>query len=374
MAQETVVRLLNTGRSLQRITTAVLHKLTTLEDVLHIVCAEARQLTGATGSAVLLLEDDVWLHVAASEGAPSPILERLPLADSLAGLVVDKQRPLLLNGFRDQVKTYYRNPDITALLAVPLIVDENIIGVLDVINKPDGFSNEDIQIMILFADQAAIAIENARLHEQAEHLAILEERQRLARELHDSVTQALYSVSLYIDATRMALAAGKQEVALEHLQELRQMAREAMLDMRLLIFELRPPILEQEGLAAALQARLEAVETRSGLQTTFEVEGTCQLPLSIEEELYRIAQEALNNAVRHAQAQQVSIHLSFDHEYYCLSIKDDGRGFDLEAARQSGGLGLQGMEERIQRIGAHLTISCSAGEGTVLQIQGQLVS
>lgn len=364
--------LLDTGESLQRVTTAVLHKLTTLDDVLNIVCAEACQLTGASGSAVLLLEKENWMQVAASNGTPLPIMERLTLTDSLAGLVVDKQQPLLLNGFRDQVKIYYRNPDIKTLLAVPLMVDNNIIGVLDVVNKPGGFSQEDIQIMALFADQAAIAIENTQLHEQAEHLAILEERQRLARELHDSVTQTLYSVSLYTDATRMALAAGKQNVALEHLQELRKMAREAMLDMRLLIFELRPPILEREGLVAALQARLEAVEARSGLQTAFQVEGTCQLPLSVEEELYRLAQEALNNAVKHAAAQQVMVHVKFGENSYCLEVRDDGLGFDLETARHSGGLGLQGMEERIQRIGAVLSISCSPGNGTILQVRGTL--
>jgi signal transduction histidine kinase len=145
------------------------------------------------------------------------------------------------------------------------------------------------------------------LHERGKQLAGLQERQRLARELHDSVTQAIYSINLYAEASRMALAAGKVAVASENLKELRSMAREATLDMRMLIFEMHQPAWEEEGLASALRIRLEAVEARSGLQTEFQVQGEERLPLIVEEELYRIAQEALTNAVRHAGAQKVIV-------------------------------------------------------------------
>jgi signal transduction histidine kinase len=252
-------------------------------------------------------------------------------------------------------------------------VDDTILGALDVVNKPGGFTNEDIQVMQLFADQAAIAIEHAQLHQQAEKLAVIEERQRLARELHDSVTQALYSVTLYADATRMALSAGKQEVATEHLQELRNMAGEAMMDMRLLIFELHSPVLEKEGLVSAVQTRLETVEARSGLQTTLRVKGEeIRLPILIEEELYRIVQEALNNAVKHAKAQQVTIEFQYEDKHFCLAVRDNGSGFDPTSVRQSGGVGLRGIEERVQRIGGHLIIDSILEKGTILKVEIEL--
>ena len=207
----------------------------------------------------------------------------------------------------------------------------------------------------LFAEQAAVAIANARLHEQAKQQVVVKERQRLARELHDSVTQVLYSVILYADATRLALAADKKAEANENLQELRTLARQAMADMRLLLFRLHPPVLEEEGLAAALQARLEAIEARAGLQIDLRVEGEDSLPLTVEEELYKIALEALNNVVKHAKAEHVSVHLVFiDHDCQ-MTIQDDGVGFDPDTAQDSGGLGLRSITERAQQIGAEFT-------------------
>ena len=360
--------LMETDESLRRVTRALLQNLSTPDEVLKLVCREACQLTGAEGSAMLLLEDEGWLQVTSSCGTPLPALERLPIRESFAGSALEQGQPLLLNSPVKQVQAYHRNPNLKTLLAIPLFVDDTIIGVLDVVNKPGGFTQEDTHIMGLFADQAAIAIENAQLHGRAEQLAIVEERQRLARELHDSVTQALYSVNLYAGATQMALASGKIEVAAENLQELRHMAREALLDMRMLIFELHPPILKHEGLAGALQARLEAVEARSGLQTEFQIEGEERVPLSVEEDLYRIAQESLANAVRHARAQRVTIRLYTDSDRLYMEVQDDGTGFDLATAERSGGLGLRSIRERVRRINGELKIESVLGKGTTLRV------
>lgn len=368
--QEQAVLLLNTSESLQRVTTALLQHITTLNDVLAIICTEALELTGATGSAVLLLEDEMWLRVTSRNGFPLPALDRLPVGESFAGLVMGQGKPLLHNNPKNQMQAYHRNPDLKTLLAVPLCVDDTVLGVLDVVNKPEGFTKEDIQVMQLFADQAAIAIEHAQLHQQAQKLAVIEERQRLARELHDSVTQALYSVTLYADATRMAMSTGKQELAKEHLQELRNMAREAMMDMRLLIFELHPPVLEKEGLVTAVQTRLDTVEARSGLQTVLHIEGEeIRLPLSIEEELYRIVQEALNNTVKHAKARQVTVAFQYEDKRFCLKVQDDGIGFAPSIASQRGGMGLRGLKERAQRIGGQLFIESTLNKGTNLKIE-----
>jgi len=207
------------------------------------------------------------------------------------------------------------------------------------------------------------------LAEQEREQTLAAERSRLARELHDSVTQALYSVNLYAEATRMAMSGGKQSVATDNLQELHRTVREAITDMRMLIFELHPPGLEKEGLVTALQIRLAAVEARAGLQTRVTVEDERRLPLAVEQELFWIAVEAFNNVIKHAQGSQVEIRLRFREKDVCLEIKDDGVGFDLDQARLSGGLGLQGMAERAERIHAELEITSASGQGTTVRVQ-----
>jgi signal transduction histidine kinase len=138
--------------------------------------------------------------------------------------------------------------------------------------------------------------------------------------------------------------------------------------MRMLIFELHPPVLEEEGLVAALQARLAAVESRARLQTEIHVEGERRLPLAVEEELFRIALEALNNVIKHANAQQVSVGLNFDSKGVCLEIVDDGVGFDPVAAKETGGMGLPGIEERVQRMQGSFAIESASGDGTALRV------
>jgi signal transduction histidine kinase len=255
-------------------------------------------------------------------------------------------------------------------IGVPLIVKSKVIGMLSLVhNEPNYYQPQALNLVQTFANQVAIAIDNAHLYQQAQETAAIAERARLARELHDSVTQALYSAGLYADATCLALSSGKTDVAAENVRQLRSLVEEAMSDMRLLVFELHPPILEETGLVGALQARLEAVEARSGLETAFRVERERRLPLSIEAQLYRVAQEALNNVIKHAQAKQVIVHLQFNEERFCLTIQDDGIGFDLETVGRSGGLGLRGIKERVQQIGGDLTLETAPGKGTTLRIE-----
>jgi len=362
-------RRLAESESLQRVTAALLQR-RTLDEVLEIVRHEARQLTGAAGGGVFLLEDDAWLRMTGNDTELDPLAQRIPVAGTFTGQAVLSGRPMLVNDYADGA-TETRTPGLKteSLLAVPLQVAGVAIGALNVANKPGGFTEEDVRILGLLADVAAIAIENARLQGKAERLAIVEERQRLARELHDSVTQALYSVTLYAEAARMALSAGRQDVAAENLRELHAMAREALFDIRLLVYELHPPILEGQGLAAALQTRLAAVETRVGLQIEIRVDGGRRLPLSAEEEVYRIALEALNNVVKHARAQHVTVYLRFDDQRVYLEIADDGLGYDPVRARESGGMGLRGMEERAQRLNGKLEILGVPGKGTTVKVE-----
>jgi len=268
---------------------------------------------------------------------------------------------------------YLVTPDSTETrseLAVPLRTKTGVIGVLNVeSDQLNAFDESDMKMLESLANQAAIAIENARLYEQARRLAVVEERQRLARELHDSVTQGLYGVTLYAEATARQLTSGSLELATDHLRELRETAQEALREMRLLIFELRPSVLESEGLVNALRARLEAVEERAGLAVEFEVQGETILPPSVEEGLYRIAQEALNNALKHAGACNISVCLKYVDERVVLEIVDDGAGFDPSTAVEAGGMGLDGMIERAAQMGGELMLDSEPGAGTRVRVE-----
>jgi signal transduction histidine kinase len=204
---------------------------------------------------------------------------------------------------------------------------------------------------------------------QIKALAVVEERNRLARDLHDSVTQALYGLTLCAEAARRQVAAGQIDAANGQLRDLGETAQRALQEMRLLIFELRPPVLEQEGLAAALQARLQTVEGRVGLATTLVVEGDRRLPPTVEAELDRIAQEALNNALKHARAHHIAVHLRQGEHTVSLEIADDGTGFDPTEARTRGGLGLRGMAERAARVDGHLAVESAPGRGARIRAE-----
>jgi signal transduction histidine kinase len=253
---------------------------------------------------------------------------------------------------------------------VPIRTRGGVIGVIDVqSDRIDGFDASDVAVVESLANFAAIAIDNARLYEKGRHLAVLEERQRVARELHDSVTQALYGVTLYGDAAARLLAVGESEQARAYVVQLRDTAREALQEMRLLIFEMRPPELAKVGLAAALQARLDAVEGRAGMKTDLVTDGPVRAAPDVEDALYRIAQEALNNAFKHARARSVRIALRADQSVLRLEVVDDGVGFDPEQAHGGGGMGMGSMRERAAQVGARLSVSSSPGAGTRVTVE-----
>jgi len=215
--------------------------------------------------------------------------------------------------------------------------------------------------------QLVLVAELRLLREKAEQVAVFEERQRLSRELHDSVTQALYGISLYAEAAGRSLAGGDTETVATNLREISDTTQEALGEMRLLLFELRPPLLQEYGLAAALRARLQTVEARAGLVTEFDCQDEERLPPEREQELYRLVQEALNNVLKHAHAGRVSVRLGGASGVATLEVADDGIGFEpsLEGAE---GFGLRGMRERVERLGGTLRIDSSPGAGTRLRV------
>ena len=220
-------------------------------------------------------------------------------------------------------------------------------------------TNTDLQIQIE---------ENDILRQQAAEKAILEERNRLARDLHDSVTQSLYSLTLFAEASQRLVNNGDIERADNYLTQVGETAQQALKEMRLLVYELRPIALEKVGLVGALQQRLDAVEGRAGVETQLLVNDVVDFPPMIEEALYRIAQEALNNTLKHANARNVIVTITIEHDDIQMCIKDDGCGFDLAVAKSSGGMGLTSIQERCDGLGASLTILSTEDAGTQIQI------
>ena len=206
-------------------------------------------------------------------------------------------------------------------------------------------------------------------HRSLERLATLEERHRVARELHDSVSQSLYGATMYSEAAVRVIETGNIEKGTRYLRDARDTALEALREMRLLIFELHPPNLENQGLVARLNARLASVEGRAGVKTKFDAQENDRLPEPVENELYGIAQEALNNALKHSNACCVTLRLRRKGANAIMEIIDDGIGFDSTAAKRTGVMGLFGMAERVKKINAELSIVSNPGDGTRITVR-----
>jgi nitrate/nitrite-specific signal transduction histidine kinase len=260
-------------------------------------------------------------------------------------------------------------PDTRSELVVPLALSGRVIGTLDVQSaKVNAFAEDDVLVIQSLGDQIAVAIENARLVGSSRELAVVEERNRMARELHDSMTQLLHSLVLFAGAGRKAVQANRLERAEWHIMRVEQNAQQALKEMRQLVFELRPPSLEEEGLVGALRQRLDAVENRIGITTQLSVEGELELPAAAEEGLYRIAQEALTNSLKHAFASSVHVQVRANAETASLEVIDDGRGFDPTSAGELGGLGLVSMRERAEELAGTLTVISAPGKGTRVKV------
>jgi signal transduction histidine kinase len=203
---------------------------------------------------------------------------------------------------------------------------------------------------------------------QAEELATAKERNRLARELHDSVAQTLYGLTLQAEAASRKLSIGQTNEVAEYLREIRESSQQTLQETRLLIFELRPPILEKEGLVQALRARLESVESRSGLKMQINLQEVGQLPAEVEAGLYGISNEVLNNVLKHAHATEIKFSLEKRSDRIVLEISDNGIGFDPASADSQGGLGLKGMRERAEQFGGALQIQSNA-QGTMVMVE-----
>ena len=349
-------------------------------EALRDALSKTLQLSGLErGGIYLLNERDGVLSLEVHQGISPDVaadVGSLRLGEGFSGQVAASGEPLVVSDVSSDPrisKIAFAEGVGGSLACVPLSSRGCVLGALFVVSGGHReFTPQDVQILSSIGHQIGVAVENARLYQQAQQLAVVEERNRLARDLHDSVTQAMYSVTLYAEAATRLLSAGQIVSAAEHLRDLRATAQQALREMRSLIFELRPSVLAKEGLVAALQARLESVEGRAGIRTDFQVEGSAQVPAEIESGLYGIAQEALNNVLKHSGAQALRLYLRKDEGVVALEVVDDGTGFELNHGSECGGLGLRGMEERAAVMGGRLIVSSAPGQGTSVRVEVNL--
>ncbi len=254
-----------------------------------------------------------------------------------------------------------------AQLAVPLRVGDEVFGGLMLFySQPRHFSNEEIELAVSFSEQAKLAIENARLRAQSEQMAVTAERNRIARDLHDSVTQTLFSASLIAEVLPRLWDRDRDE-STRRLEELRSLTRGALAEMRTLLLELRPSALVDADLNDLLRQLTEAAIGRARLPITLHIEGAAAVPADVKVAFYHIAQEALNNVTKHARATAATIQLNRQPGQVQLQVRDNGRGFRFDAI-SSDHLGLTIMQERADDIGASLSLGSTLGEGTEVSV------
>ncbi len=251
-------------------------------------------------------------------------------------------------------------------LEVPIFIQDEIYGsLIFYFAEPRQFTDEDIHLAMMVGDQAALAIENAHLRAQVEQRAVVTERNRLARDLHDAVTQTLFSATLIAEVLPRLWERNPEE-GRRRLDELRQLTRGALAEMRSLLLELRPTALVEAEISELFRHLADAFTGRARVPVQFSIEGDTPLPPEVKVALYRISQEALNNVAKHADASQVWMNIRCVPDEIHLSIEDNGRGFDpLNVSHEHLGLGI--MEERAEQIGAKLDVISSVGKGTRVQ-------
>jgi signal transduction histidine kinase len=353
-----------------------------VDAVLQKLADAARSLVDARYAAIGIPDGDGGFATFITSGmsdAQYEALGELPRTHGMLGAMLETPEPYRTHNIQDDPRFEgwpSAHPNMRTFLGVPIVSRGEVIGSFYLTEKKGGrgadFTDEDEELIRTLAAHAAIAIENARLHERSRELSTIEERKRLARELHDSVTQTLFSIGLTAEAAAELVEADPAR-AREQLGHLQSLTRTAMGEMRSLIFELRPAELETEGLAAALRRHVDVVRRLHEQEIELCVDGDRRLPPDVERGLLRIAQEALGNAVRHSGAGRVTLTLAARDSRVSLRVEDDGQGFDPEeAVTRSRRLGLTSMRERAEALGGTLAIDSGAGRGTTIEAEVRL--
>lgn len=363
---------------------ALINTNASLDEILNQIVAQAIQLLGADAGAIYQLHEQdgvLQLQQSRMHDAPEISLRHVTVqADTPMSRAVRTRQPSSMTN--EPLLLTVPHPDLhheeialweegfQAMLSAPLVVKDEVYGSLVLYYRHrHNFSEEALSLVATFCDQAALAVENARLYAQIGHAAVAAERSRIAHDLHDSVTQTLFSASIIADILPRLWQRNRSD-AERRLQELRELTRGALAEMRTLLLELRPTALVNVSLTDLLHQLADAVVGRARLPIEVKVQGQEELPVHVRIAFYRIAQEALNNVAKHAEANQASVLLALQPEGVDLYIQDDGRGFRMDGVSGKC-LGLNIMRERAEEIGAQFTIHSQPNQGTVIHTSWQ---
>lgn len=325
---------------------------------------------------ILLLEEPPAsdsLRLVASQGLSADWLQGLsatPLNFALFSEALHQRTPLLIPDLQAEARApgFMHQVGPLTLLLAPLLAEGQVLGLMGLAREAQrGFDLDEVALLVSIVGQVGAAVYTDRLRQLAQMTRVLEERQRLARDLHDSVTQSLYGLATLAEAGKMRLESGDVPSSAHLLTRIGQTARQVIREMRLFLHQLRPPALEQVGLLGALELRLAAVEGRSDVRASLQADESLHFTPKVEAALYHIAQEALNNALKHSAASVVMVRLARLGAGMSLEVSDNGCGFEPGRV-DGGGMGLDNLRSRAAEIGARLEIQSGPGQGTQIKV------
>ncbi len=341
-----------------------------LQQVLDFIVQGAASLLNAEKVAVLMVEGEEIVYQAVYGFSPTSTRIRFKLGEGYIGRVVLTGEPAVVPDAPNDPRVspeIVERENLRSFIHLPLKIKNKIVGILNINNKRKGnFGLKDLELASILTHQAAIAIENAQLYSQAQELAALEERVRMARDLHDSISQPLFSLILNSEVAARQLEQDPSR-AKEQLLKVRQIAEQARRDLRSLISKLSPLTPETKGLENSLKNYIESIETftEGRTEVKFDLEGTQRLPPPVQETLCRVAQEALNNVAKHSQASLVTVKIKQMPGEVELEVRDNGVGFK---PGQGKGRGLPSIRERVDKAGGSLRTYSRPGVGTIITV------
>ncbi|MEC4020904.1 GAF domain-containing sensor histidine kinase [Streptomyces sp. H27-D2] len=353
-----------------------------VRDVLKTIVASARELLDAEYAALGVPDDHGGFAQFVVDGVSDEqwkAIGPLPRQHGILAAMLHEATPQRLADVREDPRFGgwpATHPEMSDFLGLPVADGDEVLGALFLANKrcakPQGgcgFTAEDEDLLRILAQHAAIALTNARLYERSRELTIAGERARLAHELHDAVSQKLFSLRLTAQAAT-ALVDRDPARAKSELQQVAALAAEAAEELRSAVIELRPAGLDEDGLVATLRTQIQVLDRAHAARVTFEAERVRALPAAQEEAVLRVAQEALHNALRHSGAARVDVTLVRNGNGAVLRVGDDGCGFDPSAVRRAGRhLGLVSMRDRAGGVGGALTVESAPDKGTVIEME-----
>jgi signal transduction histidine kinase len=349
-----------------------------VDEVLQRLVDSARELVGARYAALGIPDGTGGFRRFLVSGMSDELVTAmgpLPRTHGMLGAMLEADGAYLTDDIHQDPRFRgwwpEQHPDMRSFLGVPIVARESVIGAFYLTEKdgPAGFDAVDQELIELLAAHAAIAITNAELYERNRELSILSERNRLALELHDVVSQKLFSLKLAAEAAATLLERDPASARIQ-LDRVRELAREALTELRSLILGLRPADLALDGLEGALRKEVAMLRRVHGMEVELHADGAAGSGGSRDAEVLRIALEALHNAVRHAAAQHVTVRLTGSRHALTLEVVDDGIGFDpADPELRSYHLGLTSMEERAHDLGGRLQLSSAPGVGTTVRLE-----